>query len=332
MPDRNSPEAIRRELLVRPLWYGAGIALALGILRVAAEFVTGTWAGFVIQIANFLPFMLIAPLFTTTVALAIRHLQLNAKFDEHVTKSSQNLGKIEESVASAQLANHRIASLEPHLRDEEDYTILVRIAAEWRQINSMLLTRPELRDLVQWKQKAILSELWKNWDKLGKGVMLVSDSDQEFELNALVLRLLSPKLVRAVSWNDESYWPSGFGKAFLSQQSEYLKGDAGREVRRVFFTNPDVDYTEIFKQQINAGIAVRHISLDEITRAKRKPQDVVIYDARCLKVSQVVGRGQGDGAELKEAELYFMAEKVEPAIRSFDDIWEAASNVELPHD
>ena len=330
--DRNSPEAIRVELLTRPLRLGVMIAVAMAVLRVGAEWAKGTPGTEILaQISSFLPLLLIPPLFTTAVALAVRHLHLNARFDEHVGNSTRRMQAIEDAIATAQLANHRIAALEPHLRDEEDFAIMVRIATEWRSINTLIARVPELQDLVQWKLRAILHDLWTNWQKLGNGGMLVSDSDQEIELNALILRLLKPRTVRAVSWNDEAYWRSAFGKAFLVQQKEYLCGDREREVRRVFFTKPAIDYSDIFAQQIAAGITVRQIGLDEIARAKRKVQDVVIYDGRCLKESKMVGQARGEGEELKEAELFFMAEKVDPAIRSFDDLWEAASGVEALH-
>lgn len=327
--DMNSPEAIRRELLVRPFWVGLVIAVLLATLRALAELNKGTpLPEFLSQMATFLPFVLIAPILTTAIGLAVRHLQLNARFDEHVTSSAKRLDAIEAAICSAQLANQRIAQLEPHLRDEDDFTIMVRIAAEWREINALLTRFPDLTDLVKWKLDSILADLWKNWEKLGKGVMIISDSDQEFELNALILRLLKPKLVRAVSWKDEAYWQSAFGRSFLANQKEYLQREAGRELRRVFFTMPDFDYKEIFEQQISAGIKVRQISLTEIERSKRKVQDVVIYDDRCLKVSQMVGSGQSSGAELKEAELFFMGDKIEPSTRGFDDLWDAATPVE----
>ena len=326
--DRNSPDAIRRELLVRPLWVGLVIALILAALRALAEYNKGTaQPEFLSQMATFLPFTLIAPIFTTAVGLAIRHLQLNARFDEHVTNSATRLDAIEASISTSNLANQRIAQLEPHLRDEDDFTMMVRIASEWREINTLLGRFPDISDLIKWKINTILNELWRNWEKLGKGVMIISDSDQEFELNALILRLLKPKLVRAVSLYDEAYWLSAFGKSFLSSQKDYLLNESGREVRRVFFTLPDFDYSEIFAQQIAAGIKVKEISLAEIEKSKRKDNDVVIYDDRCLKISKLLGRGSNNGAELKEAELFFMNDRIEPAIRSFNDIWLAATIV-----
>ena len=330
--DSNSPEAIRGQLLTRPLWFGVLISVALATLRIGAEWSKGTpKAEIFAQMASFLPLLLIPLLFTTAVSLALRHLHLNARFDEHVGNSMRRMDAVEKAIATAQLANGRIAALEPHLRDEEDFEVMVRIAAEWRSIDTLIAQVPELRDLVQWKLRAILQDLWLNWQRLGNGGMLVSDSDQEIELNSLILRLLKPQTVRAVSWNDEAYWRSAFGRSFLSQQTEYLHGQSGREVRRIFFTKQGLDYSDIFARQIAAGITVRQIGLDEIVRAKRKVQDVVIYDRRCLKESKMVGQARGEGEELKEAELFFMADKVEPAIRSFDDLWEAALPIEVAH-
>lgn len=329
--DRTSLDAIRRELLVRPLWIGLCIALVLAIFRGFAEFNKGTaLPEFIAQMAAFLPLTLIAPILTTAVGLAVRHLQLNARFDEHVANSDRRLNAIETSIGTSRLANYRIAQLEPHLRDEDDFAILVKIASEWREINALLGHFPDLNDLIKWKINSILIELWKNWEKLGKGVMIISDSEQEFELNALILKLIKPKMVRAVSWNDEAYWLSAFGRSFLTSQKNYLLSESGRDVQRVFFTLPNYDYSEIFAQQIAAGIKVRQISLAEIESSNRKVQDVVIYDDRCLKISKVVGNGKNNGAELKEAELFFMNDRIEPSIRSFDDIWQAASIVEVP--
>lgn len=326
--DRNSAEAIRGELLSKPLIIGIAIAVGMAVLRVGSEWFKGTPLTEVSsQISGFLPLLLIPPLFATTVALALRHLHLNARFDEHAGTSSRRMQTIEQAIASAQLANGRIAALEPHLRDERDFDLMVRITSKWREIDNLVTRVPELHDLVRWKLDATLHDLWRNWEKLGKGGMIVSDSDQEFELNALILRLLRPELVRAVSWRDEVYWRSPFGNSFLNQQAEYLNADRAREVRRVFFTIPGADYEDIFAQQLAAGVTVRRIGVDEISRANRIVPDVVIYDARCLKVSKMVGQERA-GVELKEAELFFMAEQVDPAIRSFDDIWQAASPVE----
>lgn len=329
--DNNSPEAIRTELLVSPLKLGLLIAVAMAVLRIGPELAKGTaYLEIFVQIASFLPLLLLPPMFTTAIALALRHLHLNARFDEYVGNSTRRMQAIEKSIEIAQLANERIAALEPHLRDDEDFSTMVRLASEWRNTNALVARNPVVSDLVRWKLRSIFQDLWVNWQRLSNGGMLVSDSDQEIELNALIFELLKPRIVRAVSWHDEAYWQSAFGRSFLVAQTAYLAGggEEKREVRRLFFTKPDFDYSDIFRQQISAGITVRKIGLDEIARAKRKVQDVVIYDNSCLKESKLVGQAREQGEELKEAELFFVSEQIEKATRSFDDLWQAASEVD----
>ena len=307
----NSPAAVRQQLITRPIQWGVGLAVLIGFLTFLTRFFegpdgipVGTW-----ERIPALAILMVVPTFTLLVGVALRILQLNTTVTENLS------------------ANARLSKISDHIDEPSRFDDLVEIAKSTGEIRSLSSRNGRAAGLIEWRRGELIAECKRSLSRLASGELVFSDPEEEWALNARLLDFLKPSMIRAISRNDENFWRSKVGKAFLDEQKNYLAEGKNRQIQRIFVLQEGEEYNEIIKFQIEYGISVKTITEIEFGKFKIKENDFVIYEDLCLRTSKIIGQGKDGLPELKDPDLSLDTKKIAEFSGKFDRLWLASDAV-----
>jgi hypothetical protein len=327
--DLNSAEAVRQQLITRPLQWGIGLAALMFLARFLVPLLEGRYGiplGTAEQIPS-LAIIMVIPTFTLLYGVALRVLQLNTSVSDHISKTSSSSDSILNLVGDLKHSNVRLSKISEHIDEIKRFDDLVEIAKSSSEIRFLSSKNDRASGLIEWRQDELIADCKRNLARLASGELVFSDPEEEWALNAKLISFLQPSLIRAISRNDEHFWRSKVGKAFLDEQKIYLCENQDRKIMRIFVVQEKEDYEAILAAQISAGILVRQISEAEFLKFKIKESDFVIYENLCLRTSKIIGQGKDGLPELKDPDVSLDNKKIADFSGKFDRVWLASDAI-----
>ena len=192
---------------------------------------------------------------------------------------------LDSSIAASNMVvklNQRMAKIESSLMSEDQYGRLCEVNDAMGAIAGARLKLTMFSDLIRWKEERIFSHWHSELSSLSGGVIEIDDARKELNTNEIFLRTIPKRFVKAVSFEDEEFWRSPEGAAFLEAHSEVVR-TKGLKIVRIFIIDGDESkYRETFEQQKAHGIEVRYLSRSQTSDLA--PEDFVIYDDDAVRI------------------------------------------------
>lgn len=251
-----------------------------------------------------------AVLLGASLTMLLRHVELH-----------KNMTELKESNQTVVILNSRMMRIEAALREESQFERLAKFNDVMGAITQTRLLHPDLSDLIQWRTDRLFDQALEAHAELSGGIIVIDDEHKELNTNEILLRTLAKREIKAVSFEDETFWSSPEGREFLTAHQEIIQRRKVT-VRRLFVLSQPVEtYRSTLLKQVAAGVEVKTISPDRTPPVK--PEDFVIYDESILRTGYSRPDAPAGGLH-KFACITWQKRRVDSYIEAFDSLWRRA--------
>lgn len=170
-------------------------------------------------------------------------------------------------------------------RDQVDALAAIAPSVDHRWAHSL-----EEGALLKWKRTDIFNAMLDSLKSLADGDLLIESPEKELITNGEFLATLSRRTFRAVSYQDEEFWATDAGKAFLAIHSAAIARHV--DLERIFIVerSREDELKPVFAIQKRIGISVRVVFKDQLSRHAESVQDFVVYDDRYVRFAKLKDR------------------------------------------
>jgi hypothetical protein len=141
--------------------------------------------------------------------------------------------------------------------------------------------------LLEWKRTEIFNAMLDGLRSLADGDLLIESPEKELITNGEFLATLCRRTFRAVSYQDEEFWATDAGKAFLAIHSAAIVRRVDLERIFIIERSREDELKPVFAIQKRIGISARVVFKDQLSRHAESVQDFVIYDDQYVRFAKL---------------------------------------------